>query len=234
MSVTAFVPLLKCAGFHCSRQGALHKEAKDPLPCQDSSWIVEGTNFVMAAAADGHGDARRSLAAGGRICGEVGLRRDAGIVPPYEAESIVHLKRNFKSQFADRLTKRWREQVMTDYRQQAGFPLDASIDSVPDDLHQVYSRYGTTLLAVMVVPGTICMAQLGDGDIVLLKEGGGRDIPFPTDENLVGGDTFSFRLVMRKIIGRPPPATLRTLAWSLFPRTVSGIPIPRTKTFSSC
>jgi serine/threonine protein phosphatase PrpC len=54
-----------------------------------------------------------------------------------------------------------------------------------------FSRYGTTLIATMVLPDTILVAQIGDGDIVLVRPDGTLDIPIPADTTLMGAETWS-------------------------------------------
>ena len=54
-----------------------------------------------------------------------------------------------------------------------------------------YSRYGTTLLAALVVYDTILVGQVGDGDLILLRPDGTISFPLPRDPVLAGNETHS-------------------------------------------
>jgi serine/threonine protein phosphatase PrpC len=56
---------------------------------------------------------------------------------------------------------------------------------------QVFTRYGTTLLAALIVADTILLAQIGDGDLVLVRPGGTIESPLPRDPVLAGNETHS-------------------------------------------
>jgi serine/threonine protein phosphatase PrpC len=54
-----------------------------------------------------------------------------------------------------------------------------------------FSRYGTTLIATMVLQDTILVGQVGDGDVVLVRPDGTLDTPIPPDITLMGSETRS-------------------------------------------
>jgi serine/threonine protein phosphatase PrpC len=55
----------------------------------------------------------------------------------------------------------------------------------------VFTRYGTTLLAGLVISDTILLAQIGDGDLLLVRPGGIIEFPLPRDPLLTGNETRS-------------------------------------------
>jgi len=54
-----------------------------------------------------------------------------------------------------------------------------------------FSRYGTTLIATMILQDTILVGQIGDGDVVLVRPDGTLDTPIPADTTLMGAETRS-------------------------------------------
>jgi len=54
--------------------------------------------------------------------------------------------------------------------------------------------YGTTLLAVLVMPETVYFLHLGDGDMLIVAESGEVYRPFPPDERFIANETTSMCL----------------------------------------
>jgi len=76
--------------------------------------------------------------------------------------------------------------------------------------------YGATILTVLVVEPFILYLQLGDGDILLVSDGGDVERPLPKDERLFANETTSlssqnawpdFRFSFQTLAG-PPPALI--------------------------
>jgi len=93
-----------------------------------------------------------------------------------------------RDDFPRLVVRRWREMVRDDFRSRAISSKDEAVlegDATP------YSRYGTTLIAAIVTETNVIYAQIGDGDIVLLRADESYELLSPNDQNLVGGSTLS-------------------------------------------
>jgi serine/threonine protein phosphatase PrpC len=172
--------------FGCSRRGASHCRAG--TPCQDAyalcSWSASGQPCLALAVADGHGDPRHDLSEhGAALAVKAALDELFAFHTHFGAEGASALRANFKADFARRLGQRWRNAVLEDSRRRFG-------DSTPED-GKLFVRYGTTLLAALVSADTLLLAQIGDGDLLLLKPDGRTETFFARDPNLVGTATHS-------------------------------------------
>jgi serine/threonine protein phosphatase PrpC len=96
------------------------------------------------------------------------------------------LRGEFRADFPRRVTRRWREAVDADAQQRGVSFLQPDISR-----EQVYTRYGSTLIAALVVEDTILVAQIGDGDVVLVRPDGTIECPVPPDPSAIGGETRS-------------------------------------------
>ncbi|MGB7788476.1 protein phosphatase 2C domain-containing protein [Methanoregula sp.] len=176
--------------FGSSRTGASH--LRSDRPCEDAFALWSGTSgaipCIAAAIADGHGDFRHdqsragaALAVHAAIDELVSFHRIHG-----ETASRVILRSEFRADFPRRATRRWREAVLGDAQRR-------QIDILPQDGSRSgdFSRYGTTLIAAMVLADTILIGQIGDGDVVLVRPDGTLDTPIPADTTLMGAETRS-------------------------------------------
>jgi serine/threonine protein phosphatase PrpC len=152
----------------CSRQGAAHE--RSDTPCQDAyalwSGAVSGTPCLIAAVADGHGDARHDRSHRGAALAvhvAVEVARDFAFHGSSDT-ALAALKHDFKEHFPRKLGQRWREAVQNDAQMQG----DAR-DNEALSLESLFTRYGTTLLVALVVPGALLVGQIGDGDILLVN-----------------------------------------------------------------
>jgi hypothetical protein len=93
-----------------------------------------------------------------------------------------------RDDFPRLIVRRWRESVMNDFRNRTILHQDE--DSLEEKIVP-YSRYGTTLIAAIVTRTQVIYAQIGDGDIVLLRKDASYELLSPIYPNLVGGATFS-------------------------------------------
>jgi len=176
--------------FGCSRTGASH--VRSGKPCDDAYAIWSGAlsavPCIAVAIADGHGDPRHdqsrtgsSLAVRAAIDELTDFHRMHMLtVPPHI------LRSEFKADFPRRVTRRWREAVQADAAQR-------EISLVPPDTPGAgdYVRYGTTLVATLIVADTILIGQIGDGDVVIVRPDGTVECPVPCETRLVGSETQS-------------------------------------------
>lgn len=121
-----------------------------------------------------------------------GCHRGAGHVPPLLCRwkySPPAVPRQFQDRFSRLATRRWRELVGQDTDRQILPSPRTSQAHGPTE--QIFTRYGTTLLAALVVGDTILLAQIGDGDLLLVRPGGTIEFPLPRDPVLAGNETHS-------------------------------------------
>lgn len=176
--------------FGSSRTGASH--LRSGRPCEDAFALWSGASgaipCIAAAIADGHGDSRHdrsragaALAVQAAIDELVSFHRIHG-----ETGSRVVLRSEFRADFPRRTTRRWREAVLGD-------AVRRKIEILPQEGSGSgdFSRYGTTLIASMVLADTILIGQIGDGDVILVRPDGTLDIPIPADTTLMGAETRS-------------------------------------------
>lgn len=179
-------PTIGLAGFGCSRTGASHISVEGGPPCQDAYLLttgsVAGAPYVIAAAADGHGDKKHDRSQiGSHLAVVTSVATVLHLFHGFRPGSAAALKASFKADFPRLLVRAWRQSVDV-----AG---DGPGSERPDDAF--YSRYGTTLLCAAVIGDAVLLAQLGDGDIGLISEEGTVEIAFGEADGLVGGDTHS-------------------------------------------
>jgi serine/threonine protein phosphatase PrpC len=120
----------------------------------------------VVAVADGHGDARHDRSHYGAalaVHAAVEVAQDFALHGSSDT-ALAALKHDFKAHFPRKLGQRWREAVRHDAQRQ-GDVLDGEAFS-PESL---LTRYGTTLLVALIVPGALLVGQLGDGDVLLVN-----------------------------------------------------------------
>ncbi|ABS55838.1 conserved hypothetical protein [Methanoregula boonei 6A8] len=173
--------------FGCSRTGAAHLRAG--RPCEDAYALWSGaagaTPCIAFAVADGHGDPRHDRSrTGSALAVEAATAELVTFHRSYADGNIPRqqFRAAFKADFPRLATRRWRELVSLDgqRRDPAVSPADAG-----------FTRYGTTLMAGLVVDDSILLAQIGDGDMMLVRPGGEIEFPLPHDPLLAGNETRS-------------------------------------------
>ena len=175
----------------CSRQGAAHQ--RSDTPCQDAyafwSGAVSGTPCLIAAVADGHGDARHDRSHRGAALAvhvAVEVARDFAFHGSSDT-ALAALKHDFKEHFPRKLGQRWHEAVRDDVRKQGD-----TMDGDGYSLESLFPRYGTTLLVTLVVPGALLVGQIGDGDILLVNLADDTCVPLlRRPATLLGMETHS-------------------------------------------
>ncbi len=175
-------------GFGCSRAGALHR--RSGRPCQDAHaiWTAAGAGggSIALAVADGHGDHRHDLShLGSMLAVRAAMEELSALHMCLASEGDrAQLKSRFKADFPRRLVRRWRETVLTEH-------LRRGDTSNPESEEDVRIRYGTTLLAALAVGDILLIGQIGDGGVLLVREGSEVECPLPNNPLEVGGETDS-------------------------------------------
>jgi hypothetical protein len=94
----------------------------------------------------------------------------------------------FKTDIPRRVTRRWRELVVQDTGRRTLPP--APVTPAPGQ-DPTFTRYGTTLIASLVVNDSILIGQIGDGDLIFVRPDGSIEFPLPRDPVIAGNETHS-------------------------------------------
>lgn len=169
-------------------EGSLHRERG--MGCEDASGVVDlrGRAGVIAAVADGHGDARYVRSGrGARLAVEAAARVLQRFVDdgedPRDAATIARLKCELVATWAEAC----RQDLMKD-------PLsERECEVLPEGARDAEATelYGTTLLAALCTEAYLLLLQQGDGCAALLSEAGEWAQPVPDDPLCVGNVTTS-------------------------------------------
>lgn len=164
----------------CSRTGTRHQ--RSGVPCQDAFGIWCGSSggvpYLFAAVADGHGAARHDLSRhGSELAVRAAWESALDQLPAY-AEDPPSLFRVLAEHYPRAVSKRWQELIQTDSARHPPSSLD------------VRSRYGTTLIAALVLGGQVWAARVGDGEAYLWAPEAGKWV-LPRSESLVASETES-------------------------------------------
>jgi len=211
--------------FGCSRTGASHLRALRPNEDAFAVWSGSSGSVpgIAVAIADGHGDPRHDLSGtGSALAVQAAVEELAGFHRMHLHAIPPHILRSeFRADFPRRVTRRWREAVRADAGMREA--AQAAGGAVPDEA----VRYGSTLLAALIVPDTLLIGQIGDGDIVFVRPDGSVEFPIPADTRLVGAETRSLSS------GGPRPSTGGRAASSSRQRTASRTPLTGPRARSS-
>jgi serine/threonine protein phosphatase PrpC len=182
----------QAAAFGASCQGEAHRQ-KGTL-CQDA-WRVErcaadgAQDCLILAAADGHGAAMHDLSGIGSdlaVCAAVTELQT--LVQEHAGDAARRpLELAFRTEFPRRVVKHWRDAVAADALNRLEHTQPGLIGP-----QKLYNRYGSTLLAALVLESELLIASIGDGDILFLHPAG--DVVYHLDQDvpeLLGTVTFS-------------------------------------------
>ena len=165
--------------------GASHVRRQQPN--QDAvMWSPAAAAYAVMAVSDGHGSAAHFRSEiGSRLAVEVAeaILADAAADPAWIAARDTAQAR----QFAARIVDAWRERVVEHL---AAVPLAPEGNSRHDGDAR-FLPYGATLVACAATPAGLFLLQLGDGDLLLGAPDGTIVRPLPSDEGLVGEQTYS-------------------------------------------
>lgn len=187
--------------FAAACRGASHQRTPEPTPCQDAYLLrhgrLLGSPFLLAAVADGHGDSRHDRSHFGS---RFAVRAAAETMDL--CCNSLQLNANFrytdiKDEFPKLVLRNWYKKVTDHIREQ-----NESIPEEEKEQRRIYSRYGTTLLTVFLWESHFFAAQLGDGDLLLLRDEKAPVWPVARPDNLVGGETYSMTSDSAKFLWR--------------------------------
>jgi serine/threonine protein phosphatase PrpC len=209
-----------------SVSGASH--IRGGIPNQDAlGWLQKSgsSRSLIVAASDGHGSAKYFRShIGSRLAVEtaIGLAQEFLNGQP-DTKNLSAIKRTAEERLPQEMSRRWKEAVESHI---ANNPLSDEELAALEKKDGVAAReaiqnkpvhaYGATILTVLVEESFILYLQLGDGDILLVSDGGGVERPLPKDERLFANETTSlsshnawsdFRFSFQTLAG-PPPALI--------------------------
>ncbi|HET7012763.1 MAG TPA: protein phosphatase 2C domain-containing protein [Streptosporangiaceae bacterium] len=171
--------------------------------------------MVAFAVADGHGHSRHFRSARGSkmaVTAAMAVAKDWARTVPEGA----HIPSERATELVMDLVARWRDMVAADL---AGDPItgDQRSNLLPGDPPEI--PYGSTLLVGMLRADVAVLAQIGDGEMVMVLPDGRYLIPIPTDSRLDGTQTTSlcqpdaesaFRVALVNLLKTPVFAVLAT------------------------
>ena len=179
--------------FGCSRTGASH--IRGGRPCEDAYALWSGSSgaqpCIAFAVADGHGDPRHDLSrTGAALAVDAAINELVAFHRSYADGNTPRqqFRAGFKTDIPRRTTRRWRELVVHDAGRRTLPPAPVQPAAGQDP---TFTRYGTTLIASLVVNDSILVGQIGDGDLLLVRPDGSIDFPLPRDTVIAGNETRS-------------------------------------------
>ncbi|HEX8088193.1 MAG TPA: PP2C family serine/threonine-protein phosphatase [Blastocatellia bacterium] len=206
--------------------GASHIRAG--LPNQDAvGWLQKtgaGRSLIVAAS-DGHGSAKYFRShVGSRLAVEAAIALGQEFLNGQpDIKNLSAIKRTAEERLPREMSRRWTEAVEAHIKSS---PISAEEMDALEKKDGVAAReaiqekpshaYGATILIVLVEESFILYLQLGDGDILLVSDGGDVERPLPKDERLFANETTSlssqnawsdFRFSFQTLVG-PPPALI--------------------------
>ena len=174
--------------FGCSRTGASHR--KNGRPCEDAFALWSASSgaipCIAFALADGHGDPRHDQSrTGAALAVQSAVEELVTFHRMHLHDTPQHaLRAEFRADFPRRVSRHWREMVTED----AGRWMTVCGE---EDGGNLFTRYGSTLIAASIIADTILIGQIGDGDVILVRQDGSVEIPIPGDLSLMGMETRS-------------------------------------------
>ena len=184
-----------------SVRGATHQERNQPL--QDSCLWKEDANgeFAVLAVADGHGsDKSPRSAVGAKLAVEIACEVFTNFyhnVLEVDPKNVSKAYRLLRMKVPQVLASAWRDAVTADFKASNVAAHDtndqnsANEEQEPPSSSDILRLYGTTLLTALITKGTIFLAQIGDGAVLLVEANGTVSRPVPADPRLLGVETTS-------------------------------------------
>ncbi len=187
--------------FGASVRGAQHR--REGRPNQDAvAWSPQaplpqaGEAVAAVAVADGHGHASGLRAGkGARIAVETAVRLAAAGMPGITGPDGAS---GFLASLPDGIKAAWDEQVRREASvdpfgegELAGLPGGGGTGSRSALLLEPGLAYGTTVILAAAVGEHLLLAQLGDGDVLLVEAGGAVARALTRDPYLVANQTWS-------------------------------------------
>ena len=175
-----------------SAQGAAHRAGG--LPNQDAVGSRGdprvGAAPLVVTVADGHGDPRHFRSGRGSrlavdVACELGSRAGAPITAAAGAEAVRQVLTGW---LVPGIVEGWRAAVAGDLAQH---PLSAAELAQRHPGDPAVIAYGSTLLLAVRAGRWLALAQIGDGDVLLVGGDGRATLPVPSDPSLRGRYTTS-------------------------------------------
>ncbi|OON93393.1 MAG: hypothetical protein ATN31_06345 [Candidatus Epulonipiscioides saccharophilum] len=176
--------------FNQSVQGYHHKLKNKPMQDYSASHREDNHEYYIAIVADGHGseECLRSDI-GSRIVTEIAteyLIKFAEFILESEANYSDLLNTSLKRYnpiyaLKSSIVSTWYDRVEIDYKQN---PIKSSSINI-------FSLYGTTLIAALRIKNCLLLLQQGDGDCIVMYDNGTIDCPIPPDEKCIENVTTS-------------------------------------------
>ena len=150
------------------------------LPNQDALLFTPQNGrgpVIRAAIADGHGAAAHHRSDRGA---QLAVEKSISVLDCFlEDQETIDLK-----DLSNQMIEAWRAAVMEDVEQR---PFEQEQDNP-------FTPYGCTLLTAAATPDSVCLTQLGDGDILLGYDDQSIVRPIAQDAGLQGEQTYSICL----------------------------------------
>ncbi len=180
-----------------SVRGASH--VRDGLPNQDAQSCATRGGVTVAAVADGHGGARHFRSAdGARLAVQAAHEALFALAPAFAAADPAARAQLAAAELPMRVVSRWVQLAQADLAERpinaeelAGVEASEGGDAAASVRADPLLAYGATLLAALALPGALVLAQLGDGDMLVVDADGNAARPVPHDERLRGSFTTS-------------------------------------------
>ena len=204
--------------FGSSVRGASHKRKQKPNQDAIGWWsssngrsrsrqVVKTQLPVIMAVADGHGgEVYARSARGAHLAVGCAIKLLSEVLTTLRTNPVSYswLKREAEERLACDLVLRWLAAVDQDIKRKP----------VPESTEDARRLYGTTLLVTAVVDEFMLFVQIGDGDIRIVTEEGEVYAPFPSENRVMGNETYSLcmkeawkhALFHFQMIGQRPPA----------------------------
>lgn len=174
-----------------SVKGALHH--RNGKPNQDA-WAQSKTVHCLAVA-DGHGSAKHQRSdSGAKIAVNVAVK----LLEKFADQWFdVRLIKEASSYLPGKIVQAWREAVEEDHQKYelSADPVqnngEISDTTVKQDDTDIYSLYGTTLLAALLTENYALYLQIGDGNLLVMNEDGEIETPLPQNAAFIANETNS-------------------------------------------
>jgi serine/threonine protein phosphatase PrpC len=196
------VAALRWTALSASVRGASHE--KNGLPNQDavrSRNPGSGHEMLLLAIADGHGSTRSFRSdKGSALAAECALRELAKFVRRLGPNAPISKVRNqARTRWPKDVIATWKAAVRADlaknpftFMEFAAYPEKPPAVKPGEDLPiTAYLAYGATLVALAVTSRYIIYSQLGDGDILTVREDGRVARPLPRKHEYMSNQTVS-------------------------------------------
>lgn len=209
-----------------SVSGASH--IRGGIPNQDAlGWLQKSGSrrSLIVAASDGHGSPKYFRShIGSRLAVETAITLAQEFLNGQpDSKNLSAIKRTAEERLPQELSRRWREAVESHIENNPFSDEELAALEKKDGVaareavqNKPVHAYGATILTALVEESFILYLQLGDGDILLVSDGGDVERPLPKDERLFANETTSlssqsawsdFRFSFQTLAG-PPPALI--------------------------